>query len=110
MKSGNIKNNTLVQKSLEVFRGADTRISSLFSPKWGCSSVGRAPALQAGGQGFESHQSRLSEKIPLERCQSLVYCAALEMLCAEMHPGFESQLLRYSPTWEKFKMKRGKKG
>ena len=23
-------------------------------PKWGCSSVGRAPALQAGGQGFES--------------------------------------------------------
>ena len=24
------------------------------SSKWGCSSVGRAPALQAGGQGFES--------------------------------------------------------
>ena len=23
--------------------------------KWGCSSVGRAPALQAGGHGFESH-------------------------------------------------------
>ena len=23
---------------------------------WGCSSVGRAPALQAGGRGFESHQ------------------------------------------------------
>ena len=23
-------------------------------PKWGYSSVGRAPALQAGGQGFES--------------------------------------------------------
>ena len=23
-------------------------------PLWGCSSVGRAPALQAGGQGFES--------------------------------------------------------
>lgn len=22
---------------------------------WGCSSVGRAPALQAGGRGFESH-------------------------------------------------------
>ena len=22
---------------------------------WGCSSVGRAPALQAGGHGFESH-------------------------------------------------------
>ena len=25
------------------------------APKWGCSSVGRAPALQAGGHGFESH-------------------------------------------------------
>ena len=24
-------------------------------PTWGCSSVGRAPALQAGGHGFESH-------------------------------------------------------
>ena len=23
--------------------------------KWGCSSAGRAPALQAGGHGFESH-------------------------------------------------------
>ena len=23
--------------------------------KWGCSSVGRAPALQAGGHEFESH-------------------------------------------------------
>ena len=22
---------------------------------WGCSSAGRAPALQAGGHGFESH-------------------------------------------------------
>ena len=25
-----------------------------FRDDWGCSSVGRAPALQAGGQGFES--------------------------------------------------------
>ena len=24
-------------------------------PKWGCSSAGRAPALQAGGHGFDSH-------------------------------------------------------
>ena len=30
---------------------------------WGCSSVGRAPALQAGGQGFESlHLHVNSEK------------------------------------------------
>ena len=28
---------------------------SKFPIKWGCSSAGRAPALQAGGHGFESH-------------------------------------------------------
>ena len=28
---------------------------SLAKHIWGCSSVGRAPALQAGGHGFESH-------------------------------------------------------
>ena len=28
-------------------------------PTWGCSSVGRAPALQAGGHGFESHHLHL---------------------------------------------------
>ena len=31
---------------------------------WGCSSVGRAPALQAGGQEFDSpylHQTNLKE-------------------------------------------------
>ena len=33
---------------------ANTFHSSLFTLIWGCSSVGRAPALQAGGQGFES--------------------------------------------------------
>ena len=25
------------------------------NPVWGCSSAGRAPALQAGGHGFDSH-------------------------------------------------------
>ena len=30
--------------------------------KWGCSSVGRAPALQAGGHGFESHHLHQSAK------------------------------------------------
>ena len=29
--------------------------------KWGCSSVGRAPALQAGGQEFESLRLHLTE-------------------------------------------------
>ena len=35
---------------------------------WGCSSVGRAPALQAGGQEFESlhlHLSDISDNIIL---------------------------------------------
>ena len=30
--------------------------------KWGCSSVGRAPALQAGGQEFESLHLQESNK------------------------------------------------
>ena len=38
---------------------------SSLSPVWGCSSAGRAPALQAGGQGFESlhlhHQGEILE-------------------------------------------------
>ena len=29
-------------------------LSNNAKEEWGCSSVGRAPALQAGGQGFES--------------------------------------------------------
>ena len=33
-------------------------------PTWGCSSVGRAPALQAGGRGFESlHLHQQSERV-----------------------------------------------
>ena len=30
--------------------------------KWGCSSAGRAPALQAGGHGFESHHLHQSNE------------------------------------------------
>ena len=33
--------------------------------KWGCSSVGRAPALQAGGHEFESHHLH-SVETPIE--------------------------------------------
>ena len=32
--------------------------------KWGCSSAGRAPALQAGGHGFESHHLHQGTKVP----------------------------------------------
>ena len=31
-------------------------------PIWGCSSAGRAPALQAGGHGFDSHHLHQSAK------------------------------------------------
>ena len=33
----------------------ESRAASRKKPLWGCSSAGRAPALQAGGHGFESH-------------------------------------------------------
>ena len=34
---------------------------------WGCSSVGRAPALQAGGHGFESHHLHQRRKVSGEQ-------------------------------------------
>ena len=37
---------------------------------WGCSSVGRAPALQAGGHGFESHHLHQGTNKADERKQS----------------------------------------
>ena len=40
------------------------------NPIWGCSSAGRAPALQAGGQGFDSlhlHQPTVSAAKARER-------------------------------------------
>ena len=36
-------------------------------PIWGCSSAGRAPALQAGGQGFDSlHLHQTAEAVGVE--------------------------------------------
>ena len=37
---------------------------------WGCSSVGRAPALQAGGHEFESHHLHEGN----EPCQTGKHC------------------------------------
>ena len=38
-----------------AFRASlESSVAALRSPFWGCSSAGRAPALQAGGQGFDS--------------------------------------------------------
>ena len=42
--------------------------------RWGCSSAGRAPALQAGGHGFESHH--------------------LHQKCVEIKRGFEKERTR----------------
>ena len=51
-------------------------------PFWGCSSAGRAPALQAGGHGFEPHHLH----------------QGTTMLC---HRGM---------TWEPTQEKRGRRG
>ena len=50
-------NNEKLRKKSEAFQPKlFTLHSSLFiNPVWGCSSAGRAPALQAGGHGFDSH-------------------------------------------------------
>ena len=44
----------------------ESSVAALGSPFWGCSSAGRAPALQAGGQGFDSphlHHGGLEKRI-----------------------------------------------
>ena len=53
--------------------------------KWGCSSVGRAPALQAGGHEFESHHLH---SIPLgivilylENCILINLIITLNVIC-----------------------------
>ena len=37
--------------------------------KWGCSSVGRAPALQAGGQEFESLRLHCERKFTVNKIE-----------------------------------------
>ena len=49
--------NTMVKTQAADGTMLETAWESRWLPdslKWGCSSAGRAPALQAGGQGFES--------------------------------------------------------
>ena len=58
--------------------------------EWGCSSAGRAPALQAGGHGFESHHlHQESERIPL---------GSSRILFDEMK-GFEKRRHRGNIRW-----------
>ena len=47
---------------------------------WGCSSVGRAPALQAGGQEFESLHLHSSEKM-IKTDKDLSVMLAHEEIC-----------------------------
>ena len=43
------------QEEIKFIEKEQSRDRGKKALKWGCSSVGRAPALQAGGHGFESH-------------------------------------------------------
>ena len=53
--------------------------------KWGCSSVGRAPALQAGGHEFESHHlhSVLNRTVILylDNCILINLIITLNVIC-----------------------------
>ncbi len=42
------------------------------APLWGCSSAGRAPALQAGGRGFESHHLHSSSAFEVGHVEDVV--------------------------------------
>ena len=67
-------------------RAKGTRGCSIFKDqnrevkvKWGCSSAGRAPALQAGGQGFDSphlHQGETRGKETTEALKVWAYSSA----------------------------------
>ena len=54
-------------RSRPTQRDCSTRVGQFLEPLWGCSSAGRAPALQAGGHGFESHH--LHQQVETERTQ-----------------------------------------
>ena len=51
----NFEGTSKAQKEIKFIEKEQSRDRGKKALKWGCSSVGRAPALQAGGHGFESH-------------------------------------------------------
>ena len=53
------------EKQDEKRRETSSLLPFHFSLKRGCSSAGRAPALQAGGHGFESHHLHHGTKVPM---------------------------------------------
>ena len=58
-----------VRSVVRVHKGPP--LSGTASPSWGCSSAGRAPPLQGGGQGFESpHLHKLVPRFIRKHCGS----------------------------------------
>ena len=47
---------------------------------WGCSSVGRAPALQAGGHEFESHHLHESNEPCQDRGRKQIVLAQISFI------------------------------
>ena len=67
--------NTMVKTQAADGTMLETAWKSRWLPEslWGCSSVGRAPALQAGGQGFESpHLHSIERSIARKTCKQQV--------------------------------------
>ena len=68
------ENRQRVKKLLFNFEGPRSQQSE-YPNKWGCSSAGRAPALQAGGQGFDSlhlHQPEDGQRKSLGKGHGLI--------------------------------------
>ena len=67
---------TVTQTFRRTFRGGKTERRAGLLHTWGCSSVGRAPALQAGGRQFESvhlHQGMNSKEFILEGFERILH-------------------------------------
>ena len=55
-----------LSQSLFDFQGPIRNPEKLEKKLRGCSSVGRAPALQAGGHGFESHHLHQKRELQIK--------------------------------------------
>ena len=78
----------------------DTMLETVWESRWvptswGCSSVGRAPALQAGGHEFESHHLHLY----LENCIRKKYPINNEKSIQAWLPGTDRGMLAFRRLW-----------
>lgn len=71
--------------------------------KWGCSSVGRAPALQAGGRRFDPvhlHHAIIYERfVRLFRSSSMVERPPVKRMVPGSSPGFGANTRRQPPSF-----------